>query len=113
MVDKSYSTGVMNQLKVSCDDLFFVHIKRSYYLFNRKELLQKAKDRYHNSGGKEKAAEYYLKNRGGKVGGVKQKNNKYSNLSEEKKEAKREYQRNRNRNMKEKINQKSIKQLKY
>ena len=32
----------------------------SYYLFNRQELLQKAKDKYHNSGGKEKAAEYYL-----------------------------------------------------
>ena len=49
----------------------------------------------------------------GEVGGVKQKNNKYSNLSEEKKEAKKEYQRNRNRNIKEKISQKSIKQLKY
>ena len=36
----------------------------SYYWFNRKELLQKAKDRYHNGGGKEKSAEYYLKTRG-------------------------------------------------
>ena len=36
----------------------------SYYWFNRKELLQKAKDRYHNGGGKEKNAEYYLKSRG-------------------------------------------------
>ena len=48
---------------ISFDLFFFVHIKMSYYLFNRKELLQEAKDRYHNSGGKEKV-EYYLKNRG-------------------------------------------------
>ena len=45
----------------------------SYYWFNRQELLQKAKDRYHNCGGKENAAEYYLKNRGG---GVKRKSKK-------------------------------------
>ena len=32
----------------------------SCYWFNRKELLQKAKDNYHNCGGKEKPAEYYL-----------------------------------------------------
>ena len=31
----------------------------SYYQFNRKEVLQKAKERY----SKEKAAEYYLKNK--------------------------------------------------
>ena len=37
----------------------------SYYWFNRQELLQKAKDRYHNCGGKEKAAEYYLEKKGG------------------------------------------------
>ena len=36
----------------------------SYYWFNRQELLQKAKDRYHDCGGKEKSAEYYLENRG-------------------------------------------------
>ena len=34
----------------------FVHIKTSYYGFNKEELLQKAKDRYYNCGGKEKAA---------------------------------------------------------
>ena len=27
-----------------------------YYFFNRQKLLQKAKERYHNCGGKEKAA---------------------------------------------------------
>ena len=70
----------------------------SYYLFNRKELLQEAKDRYHHGGGKEKAVEYYLKNRGVK----RNKNNKYKILSEEEKEAKIEYQRYRYRSVKQK-----------
>ena len=35
----------------------------SYYWFHRQELLQKAKDKYHNCGGKEKTAEYYLEDR--------------------------------------------------
>ena len=30
----------------------------SYYWFNRQELLQKEKGRYHNGGGKEEAVEY-------------------------------------------------------
>ena len=34
-------------------------MKMSYYHFNRKEILQKAKERY----SKEKAAEYYLQNK--------------------------------------------------
>ena len=34
-------------------------MKLSYYWFNGKEILQKAKDRY----SKEKAAEYYLQNK--------------------------------------------------
>ena len=43
-------------------------------------LIQKAKDRYHNGGGKEKA-EYYLKNKGV----IKEEaNNRYRSLSEEK-----------------------------
>ena len=33
----------------------------SYYWFNRKELLQKAKDRYHNDGGKKKLLNNVLK----------------------------------------------------
>ena len=37
-------------------DLINKFIKMSYYWFNRKEILQKAKERY----SKEKAAEYYL-----------------------------------------------------
>ena len=35
----------------------------SYYWFNKQELLQKAKERYTNNGGKEKAAKYYLDNK--------------------------------------------------
>ena len=34
----------------------------SCHIFNRQELLQKAKDRYHNCCGKGKAAEYYIVN---------------------------------------------------
>ena len=58
---KFYCTGVMNLLKVIC---FFIPIKMSYYQFNRQALLEKAKDKYYNAGGKEEAAKYYLKNRG-------------------------------------------------
>ena len=64
----------------------------SYYCFNREELLQKAKDTYHNGGGKEKPAEYYLKNKDV----IKEKaNNKYKNISKEEKEAKRQYGKDR------------------
>ena len=35
----------------------------SYYWFNRQELLQKAKNKYLNCGGKEKVAEYYIENK--------------------------------------------------
>ena len=51
----------------------------SYYLFNRQELLQNSKNRYHNSGEHERAAEYYIANE--EV--IKEKaNNKYKILSE-------------------------------
>ena len=50
----------------------------SYYWFNRQEILQKEKERY----SKEKAAEYYLKNKEA----VKKKSREcYKNLSEEEK----------------------------
>ena len=49
----------------------------SYYQFNRQEILQKAKEKY----SKEKAAEYYLKNKEVK----KKARNRYRNLSEEEK----------------------------
>ena len=59
---------------------FFVNIKMSYYWFNRQELLQKTKDKYHNCGGKGKVAEYYCKNKDV----IKEKaNDKYKNLSKE------------------------------
>ena len=58
----------------------------SYYQFNRQEILQKAKEKY----SKEKAAEYYLKNKEF----VKEKaRNCYRNLSEEEKNKIKEYQK--------------------
>ena len=69
----------------------FVNIKTSYWC-NRQELLQKAKYKYHNYAGKEKATEYYCKNKFV----IKTKaNNKYKNLIEEQKEAKRKYSKDR------------------
>ena len=35
----------------------------SYYCFNRKELLQKVWDKYHNKRGKENSAKYYAANK--------------------------------------------------
>ena len=61
----------------------------SYYWFNRQKLLQKAREKYHNCGAKERAAEYYLQNKDV----LKEKaRNKYRSLSEGQKEAKRKYQ---------------------
>ena len=60
----------------------------SYYWFNRKEILQMAKERYC----KEKAAEYYLQNREA----IKEKSrDQYKNLSEEEKDKIKKYQRKR------------------
>ena len=60
----------------------------SYYWFNRKEILQKAKERY----SKEKAAQYYLENR--ETFREKSKN-RYKNLSPEEKDKIKEYKRKR------------------
>ena len=58
----------------------------SYYWFNRKQILQKAKERY----SKKKAAEYHLKNKEA----IKEKSkNRYKNLSKEEKGKIKEYQR--------------------
>ena len=55
-------------------------------MFNRQELLQRAKDRYHNCRGKEKAAKYYTDNK--EI--LKEKaDNKYRNSSKEEKEVKK------------------------
>ena len=60
--------------------------------------MQKAKDKYHNSGGKKEASEYYIEK---KRCFFKKAKNKYKNFSKEEKEAKREYSRNKYKNMKE------------
>ena len=61
----------------------------NYHLFNRQELLQKAKDRYHNGGCKGNSAEYYIENK------VRENaKNKCRNLSEEEKEVQGEYRKN-------------------
>ena len=63
-----------------------------YYWFNRQELLQNAKDKYHNGEGKKKYAEYYVKNKDV----IKEKSNhQYKNLSQGEKEAKKEYGKNK------------------
>ena len=60
----------------------------SYYWFNRKEILQKAKERY----SKEKAAEYYLKNKEA----IKEKSRDWhKNLSKQEKDKIKEYQSKR------------------
>ena len=61
--DYSISPKIRQIYELVESDLFFVHIKMGYYWLNRQKLLQKGKDRYHNGGGKEKTAEYYLENR--------------------------------------------------
>ena len=62
----------------------------SYYLFNRQEILQKTKKTY----SKEKAAEYYIQNKGALK---KKTRDLYKNLSEKEKEKNKikEYQKNR------------------
>ena len=72
--------------------IFFVNIKMSYYWFKRQGLLQKAGKKYHSCGGKGKYAEYYKNDKDV----IKEKaDNKYNNLTNEKKEAKKEYNKNR------------------
>ena len=56
----------------------------SYYCFNRKEILQKSKERY----SKEKAAEYYSQNKE-----AIKSNNRYKNLSKEERDKIKEYQK--------------------
>ena len=58
----------------------------SYYWFNSKEILQKAKERY----SKEKSAEYYAQNKES----IKEKSGeRYKNLSQEEKDKIKEYLR--------------------
>ena len=63
-------------------------------------MLQKAEEKYHNYGGNEKAAKYYIANKDV----LKEKaRNKYRNLSEKEKEAKRQYSREKYKKIKEKL----------
>ena len=82
-------------------------IKISYYWFNRKELLEKAEDRYHNHDSKKEAAEYCISNQDFMKEKAKNK------LPEEAKEAKRGYGRNRYKTMKKNLSQKSVKEIKH
>ena len=60
----------------------------SYYWFNRKEILQKTKEKY----SEEKAAEYYSQNKEA----IKEKSkNRYKNLPKEEKDKIKKYQRQR------------------
>ena len=52
----------------------------NYYWFNKQELSKKAKEKYHNNGGKEKAAKLFRDN---KDVSNKKARNKYKNLTEE------------------------------
>ena len=63
-----------------------------YYWFNKQDLFKKAKVKYHNNGGKEKAVRYDLDNKDV----LKEKaKNLCRNLSEEEKEVKRLYSKDR------------------
>ena len=63
------------------------NIKISYYWFNREKLLKNAWDKYHNNGGKQKAAAYYRRD----VDFIRlEAKNKYKNLSEKYKNKKKE-----------------------
>ena len=79
---------------------FFVLVyRKNYYWFNRQELLEKAKEKYNNKGGKEKAAKYYQDNKDI----LKEKaRKKYKNLSEEEKKFKEKYSINRYKKIKSK-----------
>ena len=58
----------------------------SYYWFNKEKLLKNAWNKYHNKGGKQKAADYYKKN----ADLMKfEARNKYKNLSEKEKNKKK------------------------
>ena len=64
----------------------------SYDWFNREELLKNAWDKYHNKGGKQKAAKFYAANQ--EVLREDARSN-CRNLSEKDKNKKRKYQRER------------------
>ena len=58
-----------------------------YYWFNRKDLLKKAHNKYHNKGGKEMAAIYYQEN---KDEIKKKQRNRYKNMLKKEKDITKE-----------------------
>ena len=62
----------------------------SYYWFNTEKLLKNAWNKYHNKGGKQKAAKNYAANQEFLREDAR---NKYRNLSEKEKNKKRKHQR--------------------
>ena len=64
----------------------------NYYWFNSENLFKNAWNKYHNKGGKQKAAKYHAANQ--KVL-REDARNKYRSLSEKEKNKKRKYQRER------------------
>ena len=62
----------------------------SCYWFNREKFLKNTWDKYHNKGGKEKAAKYYAAN---KEVLREDTRNRYRSLSKTEKDKKRKYQR--------------------
>ena len=75
----------------------------SYYWFNREKLLKNVRDKYHNEGGKQKAAKCYAANEEVLREDAR---NKYINMSEKEKNKKRKYQRERH-HMNTDLNEKS------
>ena len=63
-----------------------------YYWFNREKLLKNVWDKYHNKGGKQKAAKYYAANQEVLREDAR---NKYRNLPEKEKNKKRKHQSER------------------
>ena len=71
---------------------------KSYCWFNREELLKKANKKYHKEGGKEKASEYYERNKEA----IKERERKrYRNFTEEEKELKKQSLKNRYNKLKQ------------
>ena len=87
IVGSFYFIWVMNQLSRICYD-FFCSNKNGLLFFQQTKIIAESrKKKNHNVGGKEKAAEYYIKNKGP----LKEKAktiNKYRNQSQKEKEAK-------------------------
>ena len=63
MIIQVYCVGDIIDLKMICNDLFFVHIKIRYNQLSIDGLLKKLKDQCHNGRGKGSSAKYYIVNK--------------------------------------------------